>query len=541
MFTTSDKKRNNELISDATAFSWKALQYLNIYRLFLALIIVTLNILDITPQPLGEHDIDLLKISAVFYLVYGLVNVFTIHNQRPRFSIQLYFQVLVDIIIITFMMHASGGAGSGLGALLVVAVAGGSLLAGGRTAAFFAAIAALAVLLDQLYTILEGGMPSTSYTQAGLLGVTFFITAMLGHTLASRMKDSEALAEKRGIDLANMAQLTEYIIQRMQTGVIVLDGDGRIRLINESARLLLGARQAFNIPLASLSTTLAEHLARWYRDNNYLAPIFRPSSTGSGILPRFAMLGGHDNPGTMIFIEDTAAMAQQAQQLKLASLGRLTASIAHEIRNPLSAISHAGQLLEEAEQINPADRRLTEIIRTHSKRVNTIIENIMQLSRRQQTHSEELVLDRWLRDFYQEFCHDSPGSADIMKIHIYPENIMVRFDSSQLTQVVSNLCRNAIRHCRTADGPWVLLRAGLNDDGNRPFLEILDNGPGVADDDINKLFEPFFTSSNDGTGLGLYIARELCESNQSQLDYLPQKHGGCFRITFADPRRHQVL
>jgi len=215
-------------------------------------------------------------------------------------------------------------------------------------------------------------------------------------------------------------------------------------------------------------------------------------------------------------------MAQQAQQLKLASLGRLTASIAHEIRNPLSAITHAGQLLDEAEQINPADRRLTEIIQTHSKRVNTIIENVMQLSRRQQTHSEELNLGRWLRDFYQEFCHDNPGSADIMNIHLYPENIMVRFDSSQLTQIVTNLCKNSIRHCRASDAPWILLRAGLSDDGNRPFLEITDNGPGVADEDINKLFEPFFTSANEGTGLGLYIARELGESNQTQLIICPK-------------------
>lgn len=538
MFTN---KSDNRTAGSASTLSWKALQYLNLYRLSLALVIVTLNMLDITPRPLGEHDMELLKFSALFYLVYNLVNVFTILNQRPAFTKQLDIQVLIDIVIITFMMHASGGAGSGLGALLVVAVAGGSLLAGGRTAAFFAAIAALAVLLDQIYTVLEGGMPSTSYTQAGLLGVTFFVTAMIGHTLARRIKDSEALAEKRGIDLANMAQLTEYIIQRMQTGVIVLDGNNRIRLINESARHLLGTQQEHYTSIESLSPALAEHLSRWRQDSNYLAPIIRPSSTGSGVLPRFAMLGDNTNPGTMIFIEDTAATAQQAQQLKLASLGRLTASIAHEIRNPLSAISHAGQLLEEAKQSDPSDRRLTEIIRTHSQRVNTIIENIMQLSRRQQTHSEEIDLGHWLRDFHREFCHDNPGSADIMKIHLNPEKIMIRFDNSQLTQVITNLCRNAIRHCRRSDAPWVILRPGLSDEANRPYLEIVDNGPGVADEDINKLFEPFFTNSNEGTGLGLYIARELCESNQSQLDYLPQKHGACFRITFADPRRHQVL
>jgi two-component system sensor histidine kinase PilS (NtrC family) len=546
LFSVVDTKTNTDTYSydpdgGVSSLSWKALQYLNLYRLFLALIIVSLNILDVTPRPLGAHDMGMLKICAVIYLVYSLINVFTIHNQRPTFSIQLYFQVLADIIIITFMMHASGGAGSGLGALLVVAVAGGSLLAGGRTAAFFAAVAALAVLLDQIYTILEGGLPSTSYTQAGLLGATFFATALVGYTLARRMRDSEALAEKRGIDLANMSQLTEYIIQRMQTGVIVLDGDSHLRLINESARHLLGLRQGQHATLERLSPKLAVHLKRWRRDNNYLASMFRVAATGSSVLPRFAMLGDRGEPGTMIFIEDTAAMAQQAQQLKLASLGRLTASIAHEIRNPLSAISHAGQLLEEAEHMNPADRRLTEIIRAHARRVNTIIENIMQLSRRQQTHSEELNLSQWLYEFHQEFSHDNPGSADIIGMAVTNENINVHFDSSQLAQVVTNLCKNALRHCRESSAPRLMLLADTSNEGNRPFLDIMDNGPGVAPADINKLFEPFFTNTNDGTGLGLYIARELCESNQAQLDYLPREQGACFRITFADPRRHQVL
>jgi two-component system sensor histidine kinase PilS (NtrC family) len=182
-----------------------------------------------------------------------------------------------------------------------------------------------------------------------------------------------------------------------------------------------------------------------------------------------------------------------------------------------------------------------EIINTHSRRVNTIIENIMQLSRRQQTHSEELNLVPWLHDFVEEFCHDNPGSADIMDMSVARENITVRFDSSQLAQVVTNLCQNALRHCRDSADPRLTLLADIDGEGNRPFLDIVDNGPGVAATDINKLFEPFFTSTNEGTGLGLYIARELCESNQSQLDYLPREQGACFRITFADPRRHQVL
>ena len=537
--TTIQRPQNN----NAIYLTWKPLQYLNIYRLLLALLLVTLNLTGITPSPLGSHSFTLLHYSALFYLFFSIICIFSINNGWPGFSRQLYLQVLIDIIIITLMMHASGGAGSGLGALLIVAVAGGSLLSGGRTAAFFAAIAALAVLMEQIYSVLEGDSPSTSYTQAGLLGATFFATALLGYTLAKRLRDSEALAEKRGVDLANMAQLTEYIIQRMQTGIIVLDSDNKMRLINESARHLLEYNQPdSDVTPNRISPQLAQHLEQWHQDNNYTAPLFRVSSTSAEIMPRFASLGDKDKPGTMIFIEDTAAMAQQAQQLKLASLGRLTASIAHEIRNPLGAISHAGQLLAEAEQLNTADQRMIEIIQTHSKRVNTIIENIMQLSRRQQAQPEELELGPWLSNFRHDFGHDNPAAADKIDMSISPANLLVRFDSSQLQQVISNLCQNGLHHGNRMTAARVTLHAGIRSDNHKPFLDVIDNGAGVADDNINKLFEPFFTTSSNGTGLGLYIARELCESNQARLDYTrSDDKGSCFRITFADPRRQQVL
>ena len=517
------------------------MQYLNLYRLFLALLLITLSFLKIAPTPLGSHNIALLQYCTAFYFVYSLFNIHTIYDKSPNFHIQLYFQVLADITIITLMMHASGGAGSGLGPLLIVAVVGGSLLAGGRTAAFFAATATLAVLLEHLYSALEGQPSPANSTQAGLLGAALFFTALLGHTLARRLQDSEALAAKRGVDLASMAQLTEYIIQRMQTGIIVLDDINEIRLINESARQLLGIEQNKNIELVNLPQELLDQIERWHSDNDYIAPMTRLASTRTSILPRFAKLGENDNNGSMIFIEDTAAMAQQAQQLKLASLGRLTASIAHEIRNPLGAISHASQLLAETELINSSDRRLTEIITTHVSRVNTIIENIMQLSRRQNTHTEELELRHWLENFINDFNYDNLSGADIIKMTIDIEHLVVRFDSSQLTQVVSNLCQNGIRHNNKANTAALQLQAGINDDNNKPFLDIIDNGPGVADEDIVKLFEPFFTKSINGTGLGLYIARELCESNQAQIDYIQRNSGGCFRISFADPRRTQVL
>ncbi len=528
-------------LNDLQHTHWRALQYLNLYRMFLAILLTSLNIFSITPSPLGIHNIFLLQYCTAFYLAYSLFNVHTISVQSPDFNIQLYFQVLADIILITLMMHASGGASSGLGTLLIVTVAGGSLLSGGRTAVFFAATATLAVLLEGTYAFLEGA--TSNSTQEGLLGATFFVTALLGHTLAKRLHASEALAEKRGIDLANMAQLTEYIIQRMQTGIIVLDDDNNIRLMNESAQHLLGADQTEAEGFTTLPIEFIEQFNHWKTDNSYSPSMLKLATTGANILPRFAALGEDDRAGTIIFIEDTAAMAQQAQQLKLVSLGRLTASIAHEIRNPLGAISHANQLLSEASYLNNEDQRLIEIISTHASRVNTIIENIMQLSRRQPTHTEELALGPWVSGFSADFCHDYHIEADMLTMEIADESLVVRFDNSQLRQVVDNLCQNSLRYFNsgTANGPCLRLIADINRDTNRPYIDIIDNGPGVKDEDIAKLFEPFFTKTSNGTGLGLYIARELCESNQAQLDYIKRTQGACFRISFADPRRAQVL
>ena len=439
-------------------------------------------------------------------------------------------------------MHASGGIKSGLGVLMIAAVAGGSLLIRIRIGVFFAAIATLAVLFEQIYATLQDTEVLSSYTHAGLLGATYFTTAILASVLARRLRESEALAERRGVDLANMAQLTEYIIQRMQTGIIVIDHSGAIHLINESARQLLGIppRARFTV-LNQISPILYQQIRLWRSDMKYQAPIIRSGDTAPEIKLRFARLGSDSKSGVLIFLEDTAAMAQQAQQLKLVSLGRLTASIAHEIRNPLGAISHAGQLLAESPKLVDADNRLTEIILQHTGRVNTIIENILQLSRREQSQPEELLLKPWLDEFVHELCNSAGMVADNIDMSIMPENLVVRIDASQLHQILTNLCQNGLRHSRSSKPPQLAIQAGLVPDSHIPYLDVCDNGPGIDDETAQHLFEPFFTTESSGTGLGLYLSRELCESNQARLDYIPQKHGACFRITFADSRRHQVI
>lgn len=518
--------------------AWHQLAFLNYYRLGLAALFVALCITGDPPAPLGEHRPGLFTAASIIYVIACGLAVVALRIRRPAFPLQVYGFILVDIVAITLLMHASGGVRSGLGMLLIITVTGGSLLMEGRTARLFAALATLAVLLEQGYAWFDVTPSATGYTHAGLLGVSFFATAILAHGLAQRLRESEALAERRGIDLANMAQLTEYVIQRMQTGIVVVDRDFTIRLINASAnRLLEVAQGAEGHAIGQVSGDLGKQLQDWWNGVITEPGTLNASNTGPELLPRFARLGADRDAGTLIFLEDTAAMAQQAQQLKLASLGRLTAGIAHEVRNPLGAISHASQLLAESPHLDTGDFRLTEIIKQHSERVNGIIENIMQLSRGQRSRPETLTLKPWLDHFIDDFLSsEAPGDCTI-RLEVEPAGLQIQMDPGQLRQILLNLCQNGVRH----GGPQIHIKAGISADSGAPYLDVCDNGPGIDNENMGQIFEPFFTTSPNGTGMGLYISRELCMGNQARLNYLRDQGGGSrFRINFADPRRRQV-
>ncbi|MFZ3203528.1 MAG: HAMP domain-containing sensor histidine kinase, partial [Pseudomonas sp.] len=231
-------------------------------------------------------------------------------------------------------------------------------------------------------------------------------------------------------------------------------------------------------------------------------------------------------------------IAQQAQQLKLASLGRLTAGIAHEIRNPLGAISHAAQLLQESEDLQGPDQRLAQIIQDHSRRMNLVIENVLQLSRRRQAEPQLLDLKYWLHRFASEF-RGSAAPGQTLHLETQSGTVQTRMDPHQLTQVLTNLVQNGLRYsAHNHPQGQVWLKLFRDESSDLPVLEVLDDGPGVAPEQLQHIFEPFFTTDNKGNGLGLYIAREMCESNQARLDYKPREGGGsCFRITFAHPRK----
>jgi len=393
---------------------------------------------------------------------------------------------------------------------------------------------------------LSGDAPWTDYTTAGVLGIVLFVIPLSMWPIASRLRESEALVRRQEVDLANLAQLSQYIVQHLRESILVIDTEDRIRLINESAALILGDRAAYpGAMLGEASPRLLYLLETWRKNPDAppeLMDTFMAADGGRLVRPHFAPLGGTPPSPVLVFLEDTSLIEAKAQQSKLAALGRLSASIAHEIRNPVGAMSHAGQLLAESPELGSDDRRLTEIIRSNADRVSSIIDNVLQLSRREQTQLESLSLRSWLADFTREFCETMQWPAARLSVAGPKEDVEVRADPSQLRQVLWNLCDNAVKHgVKASPDGAVEIRYGRLVSTARPYLEVADRGPGVAAEDAERIFEPFFSGERRGTGLGLFLARELAQTSGATLLYEPRSGGGSvFRLVFVDTRRWDV-
>jgi len=532
--------------------SRRVLRFVGVFRAAIAVTMLLIALGFPVAPILGTRDPALFLSTSAVYCGFALL-ILAWQWQRPVIMPRVaLLELAADVLAITLLMHASGGIQSGIGGLLVVFVGAASLTLRGRQAFFAAAVAALAVLAEQAFSVLGQTSPSGEFLAAGVLGAIIFMIASAAYPLARRLEESEALARQRGIDLANLAQLNEYIIQNLRESIVVVDEANRIRLINQSAAEHAGIRtREPGQDLARLAPHLSRMLADWRRQGNPLLqpPSFLSADGTTRINAYLAPLGGHEDGPVLMFLEDAGLLAQKVQQTKLAALGRLSASIAHEIRNPVGALSHASQLLEESPGLRPDDRRLIDIIQTNSRRVSEIVENVLQLSRRENTRPELIYLAGWTREFAAEFS--STLELYEGQVTVTPaEDVEVRMDPGHLRQIVWNLCENAVKYASGNGGIAVEISFGRLPGTRRPYLEVADSGPGIPAEMGDQIFEPFATGRNGGTGLGLFISRELCECNRAALIYEPRqgasqdrgqdrgKSGGSvFRIVFADPAR----
>lgn len=522
--------------------AWRVLGLLNLYRLLVPSVLSMVAAL--VPDPKLPGSIWPVGFTATIAAMFagGIGFIAMLKLRWPSLRAQAYLHAGFDVLAVTVLLVSSGGTQSGLGLLLIVPVGALSLLVANRTAFLVASVAALAMLGQQTALVLAGLADPSAFTQAGLLGGVIFILALAAAPLATRIRESEALVRQREIDLANLAQLSQFVVEKLRESIVVVDEQDRIRLINESARQILSpGTGAGGALLGEVSPRLLYLLETW-RQN----PGAAEDSVGSllaadgarEVQPHFAPLGERWPCPVIIFLEDLSVQSARVQQNKLAALGRLSASIAHEIRNPVGAMSHAAQLLDEAEGLAPADRRLVDIIKGNAGRVSSIIQNVMQLSRRDETRAERMPLKEWLEDFVQEFLATSELPPRRISMDLPAGEIEVRIDPSHLHQILWNLAENALKYGIVDADSAIELRAGRLPGSARPFLEVADRGPGIDPAAAERVFEPFFTSEAGGTGLGLFISRELAQSNGSLLIYEPRSGGGSiFRLVFADPLR----
>lgn len=511
----------------------------NQYRVVVSLILVALVFIS-ARNALGlQYRFPLLYESTAFsYLGLNLFTAFLmIAGFHPRQG-HVTLSVLLDIFVLHLLLFFSSGIGSGLANLVIISVAAGNILAPSRIGIFYAALATLGSLGLVVGGALTFNDGADAMVRAGFLGLLYFAVAFLLQHVTRRLILSETLAQQRGRSIAELQQLNHQIIQRMRTGIVVSDAFGHIRMANLAAAELLSGRSNDPSCGTQLPTPLKKRLDNWLRDPLQRTEPFQAAPEAPVVQANFTRLSREQGEQILVFLEDTSKIAQQAQQLKLASLGRLTAGIAHEIRNPLGAISHAAQLLAESPKLEPGDRKMTDIIQRHSGRVNTIIENVLQLSRRKEADAELLDLNHWSRSFVDDYQSQLSQTPEL-NLALPEKPAMARFDPSQLEQVLTNLCENGLRYSLANTGEARLwLTVGMSADGERAYIDVEDEGKGISAEQQSTIFEPFYTTEKSGTGLGLYLARELCEANQAHLSLVQGTHSGCcFRITFAHYRR----
>jgi two-component system sensor histidine kinase PilS (NtrC family) len=524
--------------------TWRVLTTLNAFRALIAVALLVLFFAGGEPRVFGDQLPTIFWITAAGYLLAAIIFAYALRQRWFGTDLQAVSQSLVDIAAVVILMHTSGGIASGLGGLLIVFVGAASLVLPRQIPTVLAAVATFAILGQQAFSQLGSTTTDANYPAAGILSAVIFAIALATRPLGQRIQASEALARQRGVDLQNLSELNEYIVQHLRESIIVIDDGNDIRLSNASATQLLGVTGGVRgLPLQKVFEPLADYIRDWRTNAEQSAhPEFTVITSGNNLrvtahLAPLGKDGVRDGP-VLVFLEDASLMNARVQQSKLASLGRLSASIAHEIRNPVGAMSHAAQLLAESAGLTDDDKRLTEIIESHSSRVSHIIDNVLQLSRRESSRPERLPLAPWLDDFAREFTRTLELQEGELSINISAQDLEVRMDRSHLRQVLWNLCDNAVKYASETGGILVEILAGRMQGHGRPYIDVMDHGLGVDTATAEKMFEPFYTERSGGTGLGLYISRELCELNRATLLYLDRPGGGSiFRIVFADPDR----
>ena len=494
---------------------WIPLRYLNFFRLVIAGLFLELHLGDEAPRAFVG--------AALVYIAAVLTLGFPDAVRRIGFDRLIALQVVIDIAVLATIMWASGGYRSGIPVLMMVILAGAGLVAQGRAVLFFASLATLAVLIENAWRYSTGNSP-VDFPQVGFASIGFFGIAIIARLLALRAKANESLATQRGEALAKQQAVNERIIRDMQDGVLVVDADGRVSQANPSAVILLGVHPLEGRLLTDLDAGFTDVRARGAGADGAL---LRLRASGKLLRCRAAGAGADgDADDMLIYLTDFEEILKRMQQIKLAALGRLTASMAHEIRNPLAAVTQAAELLTEEKRAD-VQSRLVRIINDNARRIERMVRDVLALGRREETLPEALMLAPFIAGVIEEVALGGVAQREVFDVDV-PADATLGVDRAHLHQILDNLVANARRHCSGKPGAVRIFVAAA---GGRVAVHVLDDGPGIIESERARVFEPFFTTHPKGTGLGLYIARELAEANGATLDLLDNAPGAHFVLT----------
>ena len=502
---------------------------MNIYRMVIAMLLGFAHFSQLMDISGSDSNRAFARAILISYMLFAAYHLFSARRKDTNFFRLATYSLTTDILILSMLVLALGQLGGGIGILLVFSSAMAAVLLPLRIALLLASIASLTMIGGALWHYHPNTTAMESLLQAGLYGVIAMVSAVMANQLAYWGRDYRLIAEKHRETLYELEQVNELIIRRMRTGVIAVDHDCKIRVMNETAWFLMGSPPVRQRHLNTLSPRLNQALANWKKNPfaDQKPVLLEPSQ--AQVLPSFVALPGDPDFGTLIFLSDNNVVARRAMELSVNTLAKLSGSIAHEIRNPLAALTHAAQLLEESPQIRLSDMRLVHIIQNNAKRMNGIVENILQLSRREHSRPELVPLHTFMYEFANEFRVSLVNRELDFEAAIDPEETLVVYDKSQLSQCLWKLLDNAVDHA-SKDKSIPKIRLALTKDEESGFciITIADNGPGISKAQLDKIFEPFYTTRKDGSGLGLYIARQLCEANQAELTVDSEPGQGAF-------------
>ena len=538
---------------------------------------------------------------SVYVLVsFGLFNLFYVMHKLA--SQQLAFGLTLDIIMLSLLLYTNGAPDLQLTLLYMVVVATSFMLLQGSQAIIITLLAVIFVIYQQFFYAITNSMSLTDLVDALLISFSFLAVGFLSWSVSQRLIHVEKMAFQQAQEVKRLSHINQEVISQMLNGVIVID-KGKIVLANAATYQLLDLKgihindsgaspetlknqlfnsdkphflqwlrptvnqkkatnnqqsstlltvqqqiQALHAPLFDSCLTVAAGMSR-----NFIYELPVETNTALSNKLRIQIIPLKDS-SQLVLLEDLQREQAGAQQLKLASLGQLTASIAHEIRNPLASISQASQLLMEDIMFDNAKNsddngienneysiavnhsattsfnhhdisgnyELYKIIFAQTKRVNRIIEDVLKLSRQQPPNQQTISIIPWIHQFLVNYFPNN------VVLHVYSQPI-IEFDTHQLEQILINLINNGLRYGHRVN-PESSVEVEIYNKQNNVIIDILDHGNGVDTAHLKQLFNPFFTTDKSGTGLGLYLSQAFSEANHAHLRYAPEHKKSCFRL-----------